>query len=204
MPHDMMTKTSRKIPGAPRRTWKSYKPASVKLPRSFSMPRAVACNMRIERVDAALEGCVKYLSATDVTDKEIENLLTQSLLILICAEFEKKFRELIRDRCSSVNDRSINEYVESHIRRSPRGLRPSDIADTLAQFGRAHKDKFDRRRHENRQAESMYSSIVVNRNSVAHAADSRATLEEVKGYYEGGHVLLDYFKDALWLEDDAA
>ena len=90
--------------------------------------------MRIERIDAALEGCVKYLSATDVTDKEIENLLTQSLLVLICAEFERKFRELIRERCSSVNDRSIHEYVESHVRRSPRGLKPSDIAGTLARI----------------------------------------------------------------------
>lgn len=184
--------------------WKSYKPASAKLPRSFSMLRAMASNMRIERIDAALERCVKYLSATDTTDKEIENLLTQSLLILICAEFEKKFRELIRERCSSVNDKSINEYVESHIRRSPRGLKPSDVAGMLAQFGRAHKDEFDRRRDEDRQSESMYSSIVTNRNGVAHGQGSSATLEEVKRYYEGGHVLLDYFKDALWIEENAA
>ena len=40
-----------------------------------------------------------------------------------------------------------------------------------------------------------------NRNSVAHGEGSSATLEEVKRYYEGGHVLLDYFKDALWIED---
>ena len=50
----------------------------------------------------------------------------------------------------------------------------------------------------------MYSSIVDNRNSVAHGRGSSATLEEVRRYYEGGRVLLDYFKDALWLEDDAA
>ena len=161
--------------------------------------------MRIERVDAALERCVRYLSAADATDKEIESLLTHSLLILICAEFERKLKELIRQRCSSVSDRSINKYVESHIRRSPRSLQVSDIVGTLAQFGRAHKDKFDRRRKENnRRAESMYSSIVNNRNNVAHGEGSSATLEEVKQYYEGGHVLLDYFGDALWLEDDAA
>ena len=129
------------------------------------MPRAAVSNMRIERIDAALERCVKYLSTADVSDKEIENLLTHSLLILICAEFEKKFRELLRERCSSVNDRSINEYIESHVRRSPRGLKSSDIADILAQFGPMHREEFKRRREENRQAESMYSSIVTNRNN---------------------------------------
>ena len=147
----------------------------------------------------------KHLSAVETVDKEVENLLVQSLLILIYAEFERKFRELIRDRCSSVSDKSINEYIESHVRRSPRGLNPSDVAGTLTQFGPTHKKIFDRQRGENRQIESMYSSIINNRHNIAHGEGSNATLEEVKQYYENGHEVLDYFKDALfWSEEEDA
>ena len=158
--------------------------------------------MRIHRIDDAIERCRRHLSAAEAVDKEIESLLVQSLLILIYSEFERKFRDLIRERCSSVSDRSINEYIESHVRRSPRGLKLSDVARTLAQFGPTHRTIFDRQRGENRQIESMYSSIVNNRHNIAHGEGSNATFQEVKQYYESGHEVLDYFKDALFWSDE--
>lgn len=154
--------------------------------------------MRIRRIDDAINRCVRHLSTAQAIDKEVESLLAQSLLILICAEFERKFRELIRERCSSISDGSIGRYIDSHIARAPRGLKLSDVSGTLAQFGSTHKEEFDRQRGENRQAEDMYSSIVSNRHRVAHGDGSNATLEEVKQYYERGHEVLDYFKDALF------
>ena len=158
--------------------------------------------MRIRRIDDAIKRCMRHLSTVQTVDKEVENLLAQSLLILICAEFERKFRELIRERCSSVSDGSISKYIESHIARAPRGLKLSDVSGTLAQFGSTHKEEFDRQRGEDRQAEDMYSSIVSNRHRVAHGEGSNATLEEVKQYYERGHEVLDYFRDALFWESN--
>lgn len=160
--------------------------------------------MHIYRIDNAIEQCGRHLSAMQTTDKEVENLLAQSLLILICAEFERKFRDLIMERCSSVIDKPVNEYIGSYTRTILRSLNVGAVSDTLARFGPMHREEFKRRRDKNKQAESMYSSIVTNRNSVAHGEGSNATLEEVRRYYEGGHVLLDYFKDALWIEDDTA
>ena len=160
--------------------------------------------MRIRRIDDAIERCRKHLSAAEAIDKEVEILLAQSLLILICAEFEKKFRALIMERCSSVTDKPVNEYIGSYTQTILRSLQLDAISGTLARFGPMHKEEFMRRRGEDKQTEQMYSSIVADRNKVAHGEGSDATLEDVKQYYEGGHVLLDYFKDALWLEDDAA
>ena len=137
-------------------------------------------------------------------DKEVEVLSAQSLLILICAELEKKFRALIMERCSSVTDKPVNEYIGSHTQTILRSLQLDAISGTLARFGPMHKEEFMRRRDEDKQAEQMYISIVADRNRVAHCEGSDATLEDVKQYCEGGHVLLDYFKDALWIEDDAA
>ena len=160
--------------------------------------------MRIRRIDDAIERCRKHLSAAEAVDKEVEVLLAQSLLILVCAEFEKKFRALIMERCSSVTDKPVNEYIGSYTQTILRSLQLDAISGTLARFGPMHKEEFMRRRGEDKQAEQMYISIVADRNRVAHGEGSDATLEDVKQYYEGGHVLLDYFKDALWIEDDAA
>ena len=46
---------------------------------------------------------------------------------------------------------------------------------------------------------------VNHRHNIAHGEGSDATLEEVKQYYESGHEVLDYFKDALfWSEEEDA
>ena len=159
--------------------------------------------MRIPRIDDAIERCGRHISTAEAIDKEVEILLAQSLLILICAEFEKKFRALIMERCSSVTDKPVNEYIGSYTQTIFRSLQINAISDTLARFGPMHREEFKRRRDENKQAETMYSSIVADRNKVAHGEGSDATLKDVKQFYEGGHVLLDYFKGALfWTEDN--
>ena len=160
--------------------------------------------MRIHRIDDAIERCGRHLSSTQTADKEVENLLAQSLLILICAEFEKKFRALIMERCSSVTDKPVNKYIGSYTRTILRSLQLNAVSETLARFGPMHKEEFKCRRDKNKQTKTMYNSIVTNRNKVAHGEGSDATLKDVKQFYEGGHVVLDYFKDALWIEDDAA
>ena len=158
--------------------------------------------MRIERIVDALDRCRAHLSTIGAVDEKIENLLTQSVLILICSEFERRFRNLVAGRCSSVSDRSIRKYVESCNRRVPRSLRLTEIKELLSRFGPSHKDVFTRRLHENSVAESMYSSILTNRNSVAHGELSNVTHNDIKRYYEEGHVVLDYFREAL--DDEAA
>ncbi len=161
--------------------------------------------MRIQRIDDALERCGKYLTDTDSINDEIKNLLAQSLLILICSEFEKAFRNMVRKRCSSVSDKVVNESIESYTKRVPRSSNLDEVSGLLKRFGSDHKAEFKRQLARNSQVESMYSSIVNDRNDVAHGKGSNATFREVKQYYEEAHVVLDYFRDALFRNvDDAA
>lgn len=52
---------------------------------------------------------------------------------------------------------------------------------------------------DNKIRETLY--IITNRNQVAHAEGSNATFKDVKEFYEEGHIVLDFFSEAL-LEDD--
>lgn len=157
--------------------------------------------MRIHRIDDAIERCEQHLSVAGSIDK-IEDFLAQFLLVIICSEFENKFRELITERCSSITDKPIKDYIGNCTSRVSRSLSLKNVSGTLNLFGEMHKEEFKRRRNENKLAEDMYSNIVTNRHNVAHRAGSNATLKDVKRFYEEGHKVLDYFKDALWVEDD--
>ena len=137
-------------------------------------------------------------------DFEVENLLAGSMLILICSEFERKFQGLILDRCSSVPDESIRSYIKESIRNVLRSLGIDELSGLLAKFGPMRKKEFRRRLDENNRVKTMYGNILVNRNRVAHGEGGNATMREVKRYYEEGHVVLDYFRDALRGEGDAA
>lgn len=150
--------------------------------------------MRIDRIDRALERCEAYCRSGEV-DFEVENLLICSILILTCSEFERKYRDLILERCSTVSDDSVRKYVGESTR--IRSMRITELTSLLGRFGPSHKEEFRQRLNENGIVKNMYDSILVNRNSVAHGEGSAASFRDVKRYYEEGHVVLDYFRDAL-------
>ena len=66
--------------------------------------------MRLTRVDKTIEICENILRSDNEINKEVESLLTQSVLIVIYAEFERKFNELIKKRCESVSDQFANAF----------------------------------------------------------------------------------------------
>ena len=155
--------------------------------------------MRIVKIDEALDRCTAHLSTKDTTvNAMVEDLLVQSLLILIYAEFERTFRTLILERCSRVEDEVVRLYLDSSVKSVFRSLQLGDISGFLARFGPSYRDEFSRRLEQNGEARQMYDNIRTNRNLVAHGDGSYATLADVKQFYEGGHVVLDYFRDTLW------
>lgn len=160
--------------------------------------------MRIDRIDRVLERCEEHCRSTEPMDVEVESLLTGSILILICSEFERKVESLILERCSSVSDESIRKYIEESIRNVLRSIRIDGLCEPLAKFGPLHKKDFQLRLDKNRRVRTMYENILVNRNRVAHKEGSSATMRDVRQYYEEGHVVLDYFRDALQGEGDVA
>lgn len=76
-------------------------------------------------------------------------------------------------------------------------MKVSDLSGLLGKFDPSYKDIFNQRINENGRAKITYDSVLVNRNNVAHGRGTSATFEDVKMYYEKGHVVLDYFRQAL-------
>ncbi|MCY4000214.1 MAG: MAE_28990/MAE_18760 family HEPN-like nuclease [Bacteroidetes bacterium] len=149
--------------------------------------------MYIEEVDQAL---VEIKDSH--TNNRIKSLLTQSLVILICGQFEQKIKHILTDRCKSVSDVTIKNFVNDHIHKSAlRSLRVSELSGLLGRFHPSYKEKFNQKIKENGQVKTTYESILTNRNSVAHGASITATFDEIRMYYEKAHMILDYFEQSL-------
>ena len=180
---------------------REYASVFAKLNRNFSAYKPIF-GMRIPRIDEALDKCEAHLSLEKAVEPEVQSLLTQSLLILICAEFEKKVLELVEERCQSVPDESVRAFLKDCTKRVFRSLRISEIAGLLNRFGASHKEVFDQYLEQNQRAQNMYDSILNNRHNTAHGEGSDVTFGDVKQYYEHGHCVLDYFRDALFQNVD--
>ncbi len=177
-----------------------YTSVSAKLNGSFSAGKPAA-DMRILRIDEALEKCEAHLSLGEAVEAEVQSLLAQSLLILIYAEFERKVRELIRARCQYVADDSVRGFLDSCAESVFRGLKIGEIAGLLNRFGTPHKEVFNQHLEQNQRAQNMYDSILNNRHKIAHGEGSAVTFGDVKQYYEHGHCVLDYLRDALFQDE---
>ena len=157
--------------------------------------------MRISRIDQTLTDCESLLSSANAFGTEIENLLTQSLLVVIYAEFEQKINNILKDKCLSIKDDSIKKFFESSVGEVFRSMKSTDMGDFLGRFGATYKENYRQQIKNNQKAETSYGSILTNRHNVAHGKGTNASFREVKQYYEEGHVLLDFFQNALLREN---
>ena len=153
--------------------------------------------MRITRVDHAIERCQEHLNNTGAFGTEIENLLTQSLLVLICSEFEQKIERLIQDRCSHIPDEALKEFVGSCVGAVFRSVKSSEISGLLNRFGGEYKERFKDRVDANPRTVTYWNNIVINRHGIAHAEGTNTTFNDAKLFYENGHEVLDWVKDTL-------
>lgn len=144
-----------------------------------------------------MERCEEHLSSSSAYGTEIESLLTQSILVIMCAEFEQAIKKLVQEKCSSIEDVSIKEFLGSCVGAVFRSVNSSQIAGLLNRFGPAYKDAFKQKTEANQIAVTFYNNIVTNRHGVAHSEGSNMTFREVKQFYEEGHVVLDFVKQAL-------
>ena len=160
--------------------------------------------MRLPRVEAALFDCERHLSSSAVAEVRIRALLTQALLILVFAEFERVIRGQVRTRCAGIADPEVARFVTSCADRVIRSFRISDLAGLLNRFDADCGKEFTDRLEPDPKARNMYDSLVRTRNGVAHGDELQATLEDVKEYYRCGHVVLDHFRAALFREPGGA
>ena len=152
----------------------------------------------VTELATTMRRCEAYVLAANEQDQIVPDLLARSLLIRICASFEKAFKDLLLERCSAIQDESIRSYVAACTKVNR--LRLSDLRDVLKRFGPHHEKTFVRLVDEDPRVGSSYSSIVTNRNQVAHDDSCSATLRDVSDYFCHGHTVLEHFRQALWEE----
>ena len=149
--------------------------------------------MLIPRIDQALELCEEHATAGVAGDVQV--LLTQSLLVLMCAEFERKIQGMVEDRCASIADEAVQRFAVSCFESVFRSLRIAELSGLLGRFGEPHKKKFGDALDE--KSKNMYDSILSQRHAVAHGGNVNATLGDIRAYYTEAHKVLDCFKEAL-------
>ena len=152
--------------------------------------------MKISKIDDVLETCKDHLKKNNAEGTEIEVFITRYLLIYICAVFEKEIKKIIVERASKVNDSFINLYVESSLKATFRQINTGGIAGTLNYFGPKYKKKFNDKINGTKM-QTDYNSIVNDRNNTAHDSGSNITFNDLIGYYEEGHKILDILYDVI-------
>ena len=151
------------------------------------------------RVDSALEDCENHLVASDSFGTRIETLLTYSLLVVIYAEFEQTVNSIVQEKCDLIEDKSLRELVRGCLGNVSRIL-SGDLGRLLERFGEDQKVAFRTRisaNADNKRAETFYNNLIANRHNTAHSSGSILTFEEVKRFYQEGHVVLDFFRETL-------
>ena len=151
--------------------------------------------MKLHSVELTIRVCTKHLDSTSSYGSQIEAFLTQHLLIIICAEIEKKIKEMIiaqaRDRCSD----DFQTFIESCLNSTFRSIQSSEIAGLLNKFGTARKERF--RELVDERAKTAYDSIVVNRHDIAHGSGSNLTFREAVEFYRRGLSVIESLSTAL-------
>lgn len=141
--------------------------------------------MKLHRVELTIRVCQEHLDSTSSYGSQIEAFLTQQLLVIICAEIEKKIKEMI----------SAQHSIKSRPKARFHCMKSSQLAKILKKFGTARKQRFLELMDEN--AKNAYDSIVVNRHNTAHGSGSNLTFREAVESYRAGLSVIESLSAAL-------
>lgn len=154
--------------------------------------------MRVDKIDVLLDLCRIHIEGRMIIDGRVEALLVQGLLVSICAEFENILKDLTNARGKSLRESGSCNYDVRYADRAFRSASPENIERAIRRFGDSNKHEFERLKSEGAAAWRAYGNIIRNRNDIAHGRPFNMTLNEVREFYESGHVVLDWFENALW------
>lgn len=151
--------------------------------------------MRIERIDQILEVCARHLEATDTYGTEIETLLTSALVVRVYAEFEQQIDAIIEEKQDSIGDLAARAVFGDLAR--VRGIRFRNLSDLFARLGEQYRASWAARQSQNPQAVTAYGLLLEQRHRIAHLEGTAATFQNVRAWYEAGHIVLDFFRETL-------
>lgn len=151
--------------------------------------------MRIERIDRLMGVCARHLEATDSYGTAIETLLTSALVVRVYAEFEQQIDAIIAEKRASIGDLAARAVFRDLAR--VLGIRFRNLSDLFARLGEQYRASWAARQSQNPQAVTAYGLLLEQRHRTAHLEGTIATFQNVRAWYEAGHIVLDFFRETL-------
>ena len=106
----------------------------------------------------------------------------------------------MEEKIQSIEDEALRRFVSSFLGMTNRRIYSSDLSDVLNRFGDNYRNEFNEKIHhvvEHERAATSYNNLITNRHNAAHSSGANITLRDVKIFYEEGHIILDFFREAL-------
>jgi hypothetical protein len=154
--------------------------------------------MKFPRLDNAMAVCKLHLDTTGARGTEIESYLVGYLLMIICAEFDDRFKKLIETRAARAGDAQLKNFIVHACGRIVRGNKVAELTGHLSGFGGACKTDF----HSAVAATAVtsYDNIMTNRHTVAHYTTSHSmTFADLERAYNDSRDVLKAVATALGL-----
>jgi len=144
---------------------------------------------------------------------EVEHYLSCYLVVTIYSEYENLINVLISRRCNKINDIPVFNFITSVARcgstasdferkRKAGRINIKDLKERLNQFGSAYTESFEDKLKGNESSISAWSSLIQQRNNIAHQAVIGLTLHEIIELYNNSKNILLYFAEALELDQN--
>ena len=164
--------------------------------------------MQIPEIDRALSACKIHVESSRSQGSEIEQFLTNYILIRVQANFEQVVIRLLTERFQQniIDDRFANTLVELGVSHIKKGSRTSHLSEMLGRIDPSLKDSFNSKVNGS-QKETAYNILVSSRNDAAHRTDTGhrtrtgtdMSLSDLEKYYKYALEVLDDFEDAIKL-----
>ena len=163
--------------------------------------------MLIDPIDRILVVCADHLESTHSYGTAIETLLTYALLVRIYAEFEQQIRAALAEKSGSLATAAARAAFAARIKDHYRGIRVRSLSELFVALGEPYRADWAARRAGNPRAVTFYGFIIAQRHQIAHSgaaiADFRGEFQNVRAWYESGHIVLDFFRETLFAIDPA-
>jgi hypothetical protein len=157
--------------------------------------------MRISDIETVIANSEAHLLNTSTLGTRLESYLSGYLLVYVSSRFQIEVAAIVGNQLAlnTVNTK-IKNFIERSLARYFQSVNLDQLKNLLEYFGGHCKSSFISKIEmdaSSRRASTMYSNLIVNRNSTAHTQGSQMTFKEVKEAYIEGNVVLDYFRDSI-------
>ena len=147
------------------------------------------------RTKVVIEDCESHLESTKSGGSEIENYLTQHIVIILCAEMQQEVYRILDERAGLSKDEGLCRFSAAAGQRILRSVRKDDLANFVEFFGKAAKDQFNSAVDD--RDVTIYNNAVNIRHDIAHKSGGTVSFKDVKDAVVVAGNILEALKTAI-------